>query len=1083
MAVRHNARTREALARLREASCQQASPVATDSVDDEHTDVQVQVADASPMPESEEEQRMQSFQQQTQLLDEVVTHSYLNRLADCPIRPLDEGRKSADIRWYAISRVVLEKDTFFPDKLAMLYASLHEVAKQVVLVVNKDAKGRVSLYLGACDFEGCLNVSGEILQAGLHGFLPGIRADIYADGTPGNHYDETSGRLAVSSVSGLGSLHDDKKQRFVQSVERLINATSHMAHFTAFFLAESVTSEEAQQMIAAFSDIHDQLSPLAESHLSISESDTEGTSRTITENLSDTISHSLSHTVTNSEGFNKSRTKTHQTNSGESVNNSPNCLRNAWSGIVGGKTGSGISKGQSDSEAEQEGTSKQKAEAVQKGETQQHTKGRATADAKNSSTTKGMTLQITFKNNRVKCQLEILDEEIKRLRTGLPFGLWSAAAYFVASDATTAEALANLYRGCIVGEKSSLEAFGINVWRDAAQTRLLTRYLRQGVLPRYDYKGINVSAGSVVTSKELAVHLSLPQSSVPGVLVREELPFGRSVVATQADHPQADHPQDSVDIGAVLHLGELYPSERVGLSVNGLAKHTFVTGTTGSGKSNVLYLLLSELMKRGVGQSDNRIKVLVIEPAKGEYKEIFGSLPDVQVYGTNPRLTPLIRINPFEFPEDIDVYEHIDALVEIFNACWPMYAAMPQVLKHAIIEAYKACGWNLRSSCNPSGTFPTVQDVLACLKDYINASDYSSDTKGDYKGALETRLQSLCEGTVGRMLNGRGMADERLFEENVIVDLSRIHSSETKSLLMGLLVMKLNEFRQSEHKGMNQPLRHVTVLEEAHNLLKRTSTMQTAESSNVAGMAVEKIANSMAEMRTFGEGFIIADQSPSMLDQAAIRNTNTKIVMALPEKDDREVAGKALGLDDKHIEEISRLKTGEAVVYQTGWEEAVKVKIDRFDDEGVMRGWHFAPPATDEDAEVDDAFCAVAELLADVYTRGGDFSRPRLFALLERANVSGVCLSLMKQKANAISQPTADDLAFLFATLVGTDIYDRARNMGDAAQRDARILRELLSRLRWQEAHLKEVFLNMYVRGCGLMQQAAPDDRQQLSNQ
>lgn len=138
MAVRHNARTREALAQLREASCQQASQVVTDPVDDEETNVHV--ADASPMAESDEEQRMQSFQQQTQLLDDVVTHSYLNRLADCPIRPLDEGRKSADIRWYAISRVVIEKDTFFPDKLAMLYASLHEVAKQVVLVVNKDTR-------------------------------------------------------------------------------------------------------------------------------------------------------------------------------------------------------------------------------------------------------------------------------------------------------------------------------------------------------------------------------------------------------------------------------------------------------------------------------------------------------------------------------------------------------------------------------------------------------------------------------------------------------------------------------------------------------------------------------------------------------------------------------------------------------------------------------------------------------------------------------------------------------------------------------------------------------------------------------
>ena len=83
---------------------------------------------------------------------------------------------------------------------------------------------------------------------------------------------------------------------------------------------------------------------------------------------------------------------------------------------------------------------------------------------------------------------------------------------------------------------------------------------------------------------------------------------------------------------------------------------------------------------------------------------------------------------------------------------------------------------------------------------------------------------------------------------------------------------------------MNLPLRHITVLEEAHNLLKRTSTIQSAESSNMAGMAVEKIANSMAEMRTYGEGFIIADQSPSMLDLAAIRNTNTKMVMALAGK-------------------------------------------------------------------------------------------------------------------------------------------------------------------------------------------------------
>ena len=33
-------------------------------------------------------------------------------------------------------------------------------------------------------------------------------------------------------------------------------------------------------------------------------------------------------------------------------------------------------------------------------------------------------------------------------------------------------------------------------------------------------------------------------------------------------------------------------------------------------------------------------------------------------------------------------------------------------------------------------------------------------------------------------------------------------------------------------------------------------------------------------MRTYGEGFVIADQSPGLLDMSVIRNTNTKIVLA-----------------------------------------------------------------------------------------------------------------------------------------------------------------------------------------------------------
>ena len=70
---------------------------------------------------------------------------------------------------------------------------------------------------------------------------------------------------------------------------------------------------------------------------------------------------------------------------------------------------------------------------------------------------------------------------------------------------------------------------------------------------------------------------------------------------------------------------------------------------------------------------------------------------------------------------------------------------------------------------------------------------------------------------------------------------------------------------------MNQPLRHITVLEEAHNLLRRTSDVQAQESANLQGKSVEMLTDAIAEMRTYGEGFVIADQSPGLLDPAVIR--------------------------------------------------------------------------------------------------------------------------------------------------------------------------------------------------------------------
>ena len=300
--------------------------------------------------------------------------------------------------------------------------------------------------------------------------------------------------------------------------------------------------------------------------------------------------------------------------------------------------------------------------------------------------------------------------------------------------------------------------------------------------------------------------------------------------------------------------------------------------------------------------------------------------------GTNPKLSQLLRINPFSFPENIHVLEHMDRLVEIFNVCWPMYAAMPAVLKNAVEKSYVDCGWDIVKSENKYGEelYPSFADVARNVKEIIDSSEYDAENKGAYKGSLLTRLQSLCNGINGMIFVADEIPKEQLFEENVIVDLSRVGSSETKSLIMGMMVLKLQEYRMSSATGMNAELNHITVLEEAHNLLRRTSNEQSAEGSNLLGKSVEMLSNAIAEMRTYGEGFIIADQAPGLMDMSVIRNTNTKIILRLPDQADRELVGRAANLNEDQITELAKLPCGVAAVYQNEWIQPVLCKVDLF---------------------------------------------------------------------------------------------------------------------------------------------------------
>lgn len=883
--------------------------------------------------------------------DNIVLKKYVTSLSEAPCIEMSDTLKQieigSDVTLYRVGRIVYDKNENIQDKLTTVYSTIFSLKNCGLVMMVHGSRDETELYLGIvvrdfytrqdADNKPMLAVVskkrddyGRVLENTFEGNFPGSNLELVKNrggktekGTvvrgKAEIIEEFLGKAecvaAVSSIPAVRNGKEYKNHEFVQGLEKLID-TMRGKEYTALILADVMDNEKIEEMCAEYEDLYAQLSPFKSSSQTLSAQRSESETKSIVEGVTDTTNSTLS----KAQSHGTSTSKTHTDTLGGSIN----------AGVRIGSKKLGVSAGGSvqyshaygRTTGENESTSETKSEGTAKSLTKQNSVAKALSESN------GESLQINHENRAVKTLMDRIDEQVKRLRGCEDFGMFDTCAYFAAKEYSVAVTAASAFKSLTRGENSSVESSAVNIWRDKVEVDYIKDYLMRFYHPEFltvldEKHQYSTTATMLISGKEMAYQMALPKKSVAGIPVVGCAEFGREIVRLN------ESSGSEIELGNVYHM---YTEEQtpVRLNVRNLTAHTFITGSTGAGKSTTVYKMLDELTR---GSTEENVKFMVVEPAKGEYKNALAlnKRLNVHVYGTNPKLTRLLRINPFRFPSaQIHISEHLDRLVEIFNVCWPMYAAMPAVLKAAMENAYRSAGWNLVTSENSLGEiFPTFADVAEEVKKYINSSEYSDENKGNYKGSLLTRLESLTNGINGMVFTTDDLEDCALFDENVIVDLSRVGSTETKALIMGLLVLKLQEHRMAMAEGSNSELRHVTVLEEAHNLLKKTSTEQSAESSNLLGKSVEMLANSIAEMRTYGEGFIIADQAPGLLDASVIRNTNTKIIMRLPDYSDRELVGKAASLNEDQILELAKLPQGVAAVYQSDWVSPVLCKVQR----------------------------------------------------------------------------------------------------------------------------------------------------------
>ncbi len=416
------------------------------------------------------------------------------------------------------------------------------------------------------------------------------------------------------------------------------------------------------------------------------------------------------------------------------------------------------------------------------------------------------------------------------------------------------------------------------------------------------------------------------RGGVPGIEVREPMPDFE---------PGGRRAQIRPD---EIHLGSFQRGGAVTVRLKDLARHGLIAGLPGSGKTNTCLYILSQLQER-------HVPFLVIEPAKTEYRGLIRQpgFENLLVFTLGDETTAPFRLNPFELLPGVRLEVHLEALNVAINAAMPQFGVLPSIIEEALEEVYAARGWRLTDSGPEDADsgpdrrlFPTLAEFYRAAVQAVTGRGYRGELNDNIQAAVKGRIGSLLRGSKGRMFNcRRSIAPDLLFGRPVVLELDSLND-DAKGLAMMFLLILLREHRQTQARRSGETsagLRHLLLIEEAHRIMENVASVGPSEvAADTRAKAVRMISDFLVEMRAYGQGVLIAEQSPEKLAPDAVRNTNLKIGHMLPGRQDREALAAAMIMDEAQERFMGKLRVGQAATFMTGFEKATFMSVPPYKD-------------------------------------------------------------------------------------------------------------------------------------------------------
>lgn len=363
-----------------------------------------------------------------------------------------------------------------------------------------------------------------------------------------------------------------------------------------------------------------------------------------------------------------------------------------------------------------------------------------------------------------------------------------------------------------------------------------------------------------------------------------------------------------------IEIGKLKTSEEdaIGIYLKDLAKHMLVVGTPGSGKTTFSVSLLDRLWK------DHHIPFLVIEPAKNEYRALVQSIPDLQVFTPGKNFISPFVFNPFVPPKNVKLETYKATLKTAFAAAVSMTTPLDKIFEESINNCYSDFRWLDTYTVDDQGGTFNISDFIKCFQNTFDEIGYTGDAKNIGRAGV-VRLNSL----VNLFDNYFSIPIEDLLQKPTIIELAAIENSDQKALIISLLLLSILAYVNSNYVGEGG-LKNVILLEEAHVLLDADSNSSQGD-ANPSAIAQGLVKRMLAEIRSYGVGLIISDQSPRKVSTDVVALTDMKVVFRLVEATDKQIIADSMNMDENQIKRLSRLKPGEAYLFFNRLEEPEEV--------------------------------------------------------------------------------------------------------------------------------------------------------------